>query len=138
MNLATADEAPETIRGRVETLFYSSPAFSAGRLRTAAGDSVPFAGALMVQQHDQVVLQGTWERHPKYGRQFKVGGFSFDQDLDTEGLAHYLANHPAFVGIGPVKAQRIAEAFGADFDHVVEDEPAASPRRRALKRRGAA
>ncbi len=123
MNLAKADQAAETVRGRVETLFYSSPTFSAGRLRTPAGDSVPFAGALMVQQHDQVVLQGTWERHTKYGRQFKVSGFSFDQDLDTEGLAHYLANHPAFVGIGPVKAQRIAEAFGADFDRVVDTDP---------------
>ncbi|MBI5546942.1 MAG: AAA family ATPase, partial [Deltaproteobacteria bacterium] len=123
MNLAKSDRAAETLRGRVETLFYSSPQFSAGRLRTPSGDSISFAGAMMVQLHDQVVLQGGWERHPKFGRQFKVAAFSFDQDLDAEGLAHYLANHPAFTGIGPVKAKRIVEAFGADFDRVIDEEP---------------
>ncbi len=113
----------ETVRGRIETLFYSSPQFSAGRLRTDAGDSVSFAGALMVRQHDAVVLHGAWERHPKFGRQFKVSHFAFDQRLGPEGLAHYLANHPEIRGIGPVKARRIAEAFGEDFDRVIDEEP---------------
>jgi hypothetical protein len=71
---------------------------------------VPFAGALMVQQHDQVVLQGTWERHTKYGKQFKVSGFSFDQDLDTEAWPTTwpitrVRRHR------PVKAQRIADGL---------------------------
>jgi exodeoxyribonuclease V alpha subunit len=123
MKMAKAASAADTIRGRVESLFYSSPQFSAGRLRTPSGDTVSFAGALMVQQHDQVVLRGGWEKHPKFGRQFKVSTFSFDQDLDAEGLAHYLAKHPAFTGIGPVKARRIAEAFGSDFDRVIDEEP---------------
>ena len=115
--------APETVRGRIETLFYSSPQFSAGRLRTDAGDSVSFAGALMVRQHDAVVLHGAWERHAKFGRQFKVSHFAFDQRLGPEGLAHYLANHPDIQGIGPVKARRIAEACGDDFDRLIDEEP---------------
>jgi exodeoxyribonuclease V alpha subunit len=108
-----------SIRGRVDALFYSSPQFSAGRLRTDSGDTVSFAGALMVRQHDPVVLHGTWERHPKFGRQFKVTHFAFDQRMGPEGLAHYLANHPDIKGIGPVKARRIVEAFGEDFDRVI-------------------
>jgi exodeoxyribonuclease V alpha subunit len=112
-----------SIRGRVDALFYSSPQFSAGRLRTDSGDTVSFAGALMVRQHDPVVLHGTWERHPKFGRQFKVTHFAFDQRMGPEGLAHYLANHPDIKGIGPVKARRIVEAFGEDFDRVIDEEP---------------
>jgi exodeoxyribonuclease V alpha subunit len=112
-----------SIRGRVDALFYSSPQFSAGRLRTDSGDTVSFAGALMVRQHDPVVLHGTWERHPKFGRQFKVTHFAFDQRLGPEGLAHYLANHPDIKGIGPVKARRIVEAIGDDFDRVIDEEP---------------
>lgn len=112
-----------SIRGRVDSLFYSSPQFSAGRLRTDSGDTVSFAGALMVRQHDPVVLHGTWERHPKFGRQFKVTHFAFDQRMGPEGLAHYLANHPDIKGIGPVKARRIVEAFGEDFDRVIDEEP---------------
>lgn len=115
--------ATASIRGRVDALFYSSPQFSAGRLRTDSGDTVSFAGALMVRQHDPVVLHGTWERHPKFGRQFKVTHFAFDQRMGPEGLAHYLANHPDIKGIGPVKARRIVEAFGEDFDRVIDEEP---------------
>jgi len=123
MMARSTNEADATVRGRVDVLFYSSPQFSAGRLRTDSGDTVSFAGALMVRRHDPVVLHGTWERHPKFGRQFKVAHFAFDQRLGPEGLAHYLANHPDIKGIGPVKARRIVEAFGDDFDRVIDEEP---------------
>ena len=111
------------LRGRVETVFYASPQFSAGRLRTHDGDNASFAGTLMVREHDQVVLHGSWERHPKFGRQFKVSSFAFDQHLDPEGLAHYLAHHPKIKGIGPVKATRIATTFGQSFDRILDEEP---------------
>ena len=119
----TVNSHAATVRGRVETVYYASPRFSAGRLCTHDGDSVSFAGALMVQEHDPVVLFGVWERHPKFGRQLKVSHFSFDQQMGPDGLAHYLANHPAIKGIGPVKARRIVETFGEDFDRVIDEEP---------------
>lgn len=119
----TTNTESVSVRGRVETLFYSSPKFSAGRLRVDARETVSFAGALMVREHDPVILHGTWERHPKFGRQLKVSHFEFDQRLGPDGLAHYLANHPAINGIGPVKARRIVEAFGEDFDRVIDEEP---------------
>lgn len=120
MMTATADK---TLRGRVDTLFYTSPKFTAGRLRTENGELVSFAGSLMVKEHDPVVLHGTWERHPKFGRQFKVSHFAFDEELGSEGLAHYLAHHPDIKGIGPAKARRIVEVFGDTFDAVIENDP---------------
>ncbi|MCE9636549.1 MAG: AAA family ATPase [Planctomycetes bacterium] len=78
---------------------------------------------MMVREHDPVVLTGAWERHPKYGRQFKATGLLHDMALDADGLANYLANHPDIPGIGPVKARRIADAFGADFERVLLAEP---------------
>ena len=112
-----------TVRGRVEEVFYSSPRFSAGRLRADDGQTISFAGPIMVREHDPVVLRGDWVQHPKYGRQFKVESLEYDTALDAEGLANYLANHPDIKGIGPVKARRIAEQFGDDFDRVLSDEP---------------
>lgn len=112
-----------TVRGTVEVLFFSSPKFSAGRLRTGEGQTVSFAGALMVRGHDAVVLHGRWETHPKFGRQLKVARFEFDQQLGPVGLAHYLSTNPALKGIGPVKARRIAEAFGDDFDRIIDEAP---------------
>jgi len=114
-----------TVRGRVEEVFYSSPRFSAGRLRTDDSQTISFAGPIMVREHDPVVLRGCWEEHPKYGRQLKVESLEYDTELDAEGLANYLANHPDIKGIGPVKARRIAERFGEDFDRVLSEEPEA-------------
>lgn len=113
----------QTVQGHVETLFFSSPTFSAGKLRADDGNIVSFAGALMVKESDPVVLSGHWENHVKFGQQFKVSNFSFNQKLSADGLAHYLANHPDIRGIGPVKAKRIAETFGSTFDEVIQNEP---------------
>lgn len=121
-NKMTTEKA-KTLKGTVERIFFSSERWSSGRLIAADGSSVSFAGNLMVQPGDQIILSGSWEQHSKYGLQFKVVGFAFDQNLGAKGLAHYLANNPAFKGIGPVKARLIAEAFANDFDQVVEHEP---------------
>jgi len=121
--MRSALKKPVTVRGRVEEVFYSSPRFSAGRLRTDDGETISFAGPIMVREHDPVVLRGGWEEHPKYGRQLKVESLEYDTELDAEGLANYLANHPDIKGIGPVKARRIAEQFGNDFDRVLSEEP---------------
>jgi len=118
-------QAQTTIRGRIDTVFYAGPRFSAGRLVTPSGDKIQFAGKLYAREHEQVVLCGSWITHPKYGRQFEVETMEYDLDLDTEGLANYLANHPDIKGIGPVKARLIAERFGADFDRVIVEEPEA-------------
>jgi exodeoxyribonuclease V alpha subunit len=120
---SAVNEALATVRGTVDALFFSSPKFSAGRLRTAEGQTVSFAGALMVRAHDAVALHGTWEIHPKFGRQFQVARFEFDQRLGPAGLAHYLSTNPLLKGIGPVKARRIADTFGDDFDRVIDEDP---------------
>jgi exodeoxyribonuclease V alpha subunit len=117
------NRSTKTLKGKVERLFYSSPGWSAGKLIAADGSSVSFAGNLMVQPGDQVILTGAWTQDPKYGLQFKVAGFEFDQNLSADGLAHYLANNPAMKGIGPAKAHLIAQAFADNFDHVIEHEP---------------
>jgi exodeoxyribonuclease V alpha subunit len=55
----------------VETVFYSGPTFSAGRLRTAGRASRElFAGKVFARENDAVRLEGQWTNHPKYGRQF--------------------------------------------------------------------
>jgi exodeoxyribonuclease V alpha subunit len=121
--MRSALKKPVTVRGRVEEVFYSSPRFSAGRLRTDDTETISFAGPIMVREHDPVVLRGCWEEHPKYGRQLRVESLEYDTELDAEGLANYLANHPDIKGIGPVKARRIAEQFGDDFNRVLSEEP---------------
>jgi exodeoxyribonuclease V alpha subunit len=113
----------ESIRGVVEAVFYSGPAFSAGRLVTPAGEEVKFAGKIFVREHDTVRLEGRWVVHPKYGRQFEAEFLGQDLELDPDGLARFLANHPDIKGIGPAKARLIADRFGGDFDRAIRNEP---------------
>ena len=114
-----------SIRGVVETVFYSGPAFSAGRLRTAAGAIVKFAGKVFVRENDAVRLEGHWVNHPKYGRQFEAEFMGHDLEMDPDGLANFLANHPDVKGIGPVKARLIADEFGRGFDAAIRASPEA-------------
>lgn len=113
--------AQMTIRGRITAVFYAGPRFSAGRLVTPSGDEIQFAGRLYAREHEQVVLTGRWITHPKYGCQFDVEAMEYDLELDTDGLANYLANHPDIKGIGPAKARLIAERFGRDFDRAITE-----------------
>jgi exodeoxyribonuclease V alpha subunit len=108
-----------SIRGVVETVFYSGPAFSAGRLRTPNGALVKFAGKVFVRESDSVRLEGHWVEHPKYGRQFEAEFMGHDLEMNPEGLANFLANHPDLKGIGPAKARLIADEFGCGFDAVI-------------------
>jgi exodeoxyribonuclease V alpha subunit len=125
MTKASAAEVRSSLRGIVEMVFYSGPRFSAGRLRTTEGALVNFAGKVFARPHDSVQLEGHWADHPKYGRQFTVETLGYDLEMDADGLANFLANHPDVKGIGPAKARLIADHFGVGFDAVVRTQPEA-------------
>ena len=121
---ATAD-ARSSLHGIVETVFYSGPTFTAGRIRTPEGALVNFAGKVFARPNDAVRLEGQWMNHPKYGRQFAVECLGYDIEMDADGLANYLANHPDVKGIGPTKARLIADQFGTGFDAAIRTRPEA-------------
>lgn len=113
----------EIVSGVVETVYYASPTFSAGRLVTDGGDQIKFAGKVFIREHDAVRLEGRWKIHPKFGRQFSVDSIGYELEMDPDGLANFLANHPKVKGIGPAKARLIADRFGRDFDAAIINRP---------------
>jgi exodeoxyribonuclease V alpha subunit len=125
MTKAATAEVRSTLRGIVETVFYSGPTFTAGRLRTSEGALVNFAGRVFAKANDPVCLEGQWTHHPKYGGQFSVETLGYDLEMDPDGLANFLANHPDVKGIGPAKARLIAGHFGAGFDAAIRTRPEA-------------
>ena len=118
-------------RGVVETVFYSGadilrPGASArtdGRVGHVRREGIR-------RENDPVRSGGHWEDHPKYGRQFAVEWLGHDLEIDPDGLANYLANHPDVKGIGPAKARLIADAFGAAIRPGDPREPEGGGRRR--------
>ena len=105
----------ESLRGVVETVFYSGPTFTAGRLRTADGElgEVRRQG-FRPRRTIPCRCDGRWDNHPKYGRQFAVDWLEPMTWSSTRmDWRNFLANHPDIKGIGPAKARLIADAFGA-------------------------
>lgn len=81
------------LRGNIEKVFYAGPTFSAGRLLTADGENVSFAGNIFATEGQHIALAGRWETHPDYGRQFKVEHVEIEMPSGADGLAQFIANH---------------------------------------------
>ncbi len=109
---ATAIDRSGVIRGMVYRVFYASPTFSAGIIRTDDGDFVKFRGKFHVAESDVMAVVGRWTKDPKYGRQFDAEGLSYDLPESADGLAAYLAAHPAFEGVGPATAEKLVSYAG--------------------------
>ncbi len=115
----------QVIRGMVHRAFYASPTFSAGIIRTDDGDFVKFRGKFHAAEGDVVAVAGRWTRDRKYGRQFDVEGLSYNLPESAEGLAAYLASHPAFKGVGPATAERLVDyaRTGKALDDLIRNRP---------------
>ena len=107
----------ESICGTVDRVYFASPKFSAGVLKTQTGNDVRFRGPFCANVGDLVTLVGRWKDDPKYGQQFVVQNLSYELPDSTEGLVQYLAKHPAFVGIGEATARKIVR-HAASAEHL--------------------
>ena len=83
------------------------------------------AGKIPDSGRDEVLeLQGEWETHEKYGRQFAVKEAAVEQPHTLEGLERYLASSARVRGCGPALAAKIVKHFGHELWHVLEHTPA--------------
>lgn len=122
MSTNTSDQQIK-LRGSIHRVFYADLNFSAGTLITDEGATITFSGKFLAQKGQQVVISGSWVKHPRYGQQFKIDIVEHDLDFNKEGLINYLANHPHIKGIGPAKARLIVENLNDSFQDVLLNNP---------------
>lgn len=71
---------------------------------------------------DRVEVTGQWERHPKFGRQFKAATVLPFRPAGAEEILSYLeAGHVR--GIRGKLAKRLVERFGDDLLRILDEEP---------------
>ena len=70
---------------------------------------------------DYIAADGSWDEHPRYGRQFAAKTVRREIPTDTRGLRDYLDLH--FPWVGPMTALRLIDAFGDALFSVIEREP---------------
>ena len=120
------DRNEKILKGKIHRLFFSNDNFCSGLITIPVDsffETVRFAGKVVVNIGDQVKLAGKWINDSKWGWQFTAENLVHDMNLDRDGLAHYLKTNPAFKGIGPVKAEKIASTFGESFGDILENNP---------------
>jgi exodeoxyribonuclease V alpha subunit len=122
-------KAEKSLSGKVTHLYHSSETFSAGIISDPAGSLLDkdcrFKAPCRLQIGETVTLHGVWGEDKKWGWQFAAKIVEYpmpDPAESADGLANYLANNPAFKGLGPAKAKLIADAFGSDFDTVIRND----------------
>ncbi len=87
------------------------------------GDPITLVGIMpYVGEGETIRVQGEWQVHSTFGRQFRVDYFEKKLPTTQAAILKYLASG-AIKGIGPVTAERIVARFGEDSLEVIENNP---------------
>jgi len=128
-----SDETQEILRGVIERITFHNEenGFTVARLAPENGSSrpsntqkeVPVVGTMVgVSVGEAVELQGRWETHPQYGRQFAVSEMRSVLPATVAGIEKYLGSG-LVKGVGPVTARRIVNHFGRETLEVIDNDP---------------
>ena len=115
----------ETLKGTLERVVWSAPdsGFVVAQFRVE-GElfPIPAVGEIVSPAvGDRYVLEGSWDEHPKYGRQFRFTAYEVDYPTTPEGIARYLASG-LIHGIGRSTAGKIVAHFGRDTLEVMNTD----------------
>jgi exodeoxyribonuclease V alpha subunit len=87
------------------------------------GEPVTCVGIMpFVNEGETIRVQGVWQVHATFGRQFKVEYFEKKLPTTSGTILKYLSSG-ALKGVGPITAERIVSKFGEDSLDVIENNP---------------
>ena len=114
----------EIITGSVEEVTFRSEESGFTVLQIEYQDEPVTAVGVMptVVSGEFVRLEGTWQVHPSFGRQFKVSGCVSEMPSSVAGMYRYLASG-VIKGIGESTAEKLIRTFGEEVFSVLENEP---------------
>lgn len=71
---------------------------------------------------ESLEIEGTWQTHASYGRQFRAENVRRVTPATVEGIRRYLGSG-LIKGIGPGLARRIVEHFGLETLNILDEDP---------------
>jgi exodeoxyribonuclease V alpha subunit len=123
------DEPQQTVEGTLDQVLYVNEEndYTVAVLETDGADSadrrrVTIVGGLgTLEIGAGLRLSGRYERHPRYGEQFRVQDFEVLRPAGVAALERYLASE--IKGVGPALARRIVTHFGEGLGAVLDTTP---------------
>ncbi len=113
----------EALEGQLERVVYRNDQslYTVAKLKVpGVPEPVTVVGKLAgVAPGEMLKLSGTWEVHPKFGRQFKASSYSASLPAKVHGIQKYLGSG-LIRGIGPEMAERLVDRFGDKSLEVIE------------------
>lgn len=119
-------KSEEIIKGRVERILYQNDetGYTVLRLKPDTGETITMhctTAGVAIAEGVTLSARGTWEKHPKYGRQFSASSVEPDLPTNTKGIVKYLTSG-LIGGVGARTARRLADAFGDRLWYVLNHE----------------
>lgn len=118
-------ESSQTLNGVVERFLFQNNdnGYSVFSLQIDAKTSVVAYGYLQnINAGQELIVQGNWTTHPKFGKQFQVVTFSAQNPTSIIGLKKYLGSG-LIKGIGPAYAEKLVDYFGQKVLEIIDNHP---------------
>ncbi|KJR40019.1 recombinase D [Candidatus Magnetoovum chiemensis] len=113
------------LQGQVEriTFFNEDNAYTIARLKVNGyKDLVTIVGNIAAINPGEILkLKGFWDKHPKYGEQFKIHSCESLVPATVKGIEKYLGSG-LIKGIGPVFAKKLVDKFGDKTLDIIANE----------------
>jgi exodeoxyribonuclease V alpha subunit len=119
-----AGPASERLEGQIERITYMNEetGFTVARAHVSGFPApVTLVGNLLALRAGEVLeMEGVWESHKKFGRQFRVLDHRTKLPATVKGIRKYLGSG-LIKGVGKVMASRIVDAFGEKTLEVIDE-----------------
>jgi len=108
----------ETVAGALAGIRFHKDGFLIGSLDCGATIKGSMPNAQVGMRYE---LEGRWEKHPQYGRQFHFDSYRTDYPRDNEAIRAYLEENAKWVG--REISRRLVEAYGPETLQVCKADP---------------
>lgn len=120
----------ETITGTVGRFIFQTDTFAIFKL----DDIIALGEVAGIREGDRLTVTGSWQDHPRYGKQLRVETWEKPVPSTREAAADFLSSG-LIKGLGPVLAERIVDTLGPDAVNIIINDPEALKRVKGIRRK---
>jgi hypothetical protein len=140
MSTVVARRAPATpavtLTGTLEDFFYrANDGWVVGNLTLPDDETITVTGDFPDgQEGGRLKVEGTWQKHLKFGQQLKVAGWTWDDDLNHAEAMKACFGSGLFPHIGPRRAEVITGMWGGGTYAIIDPVKYTNPSGHSARR----